>query len=783
MISNNGQTRVILDLRCLQDPNYSSRGIGRHALAMLRGAPHSIHIVGLIDPTLPTLLPEARDAVHSVQLNAYAASRSGAPQQPPTYFVMMSPMTHDPIFSARLLSDPTLLRAAVVYDFIPRRFPHRYLPTPVEQLSYAAALRWLARCDLFLPISQHTADDLKNSLSVGEKIVAVTGCPLEPSFERLEGISGVPHRHLLLVGGGDPRKNPEVVIRAHARSSTMQSGKGIPLVVAGNYGEVEAAAFRAVAEAAGGRVDLVEVPGHVSDSKLFELYVSALLVVTASVDEGFSIPLIEAMAAGIPCLASDIPAHAELVSDPECRFPPHDDAALSSKVERLVVDADWTNSMLARQAQMWPRFRAQTVADRFWNAVLRGVEARAPRLLRGHRPRVALLSPLPPDRSGVADYTAATCAELGKLVDLHAFTETSNATPVQGLATVRPIGALPHLMGSFDRVISVLGNSHFHRRIFELLCRYGAACIAHDARMLGFYHGMLGTPRTLALASQELGRIVEKAELNAWLADESTLKTLFLSEVIAASSPMIVHSPVTAQMVREQYGATVIHLPFSIYRPWPAGTLSPAARAAARRRLGLPEGDIVIATFGFVHDTKAPDECIWALELLRGWGIQASLHFVGGSEHLARGAIALRALIAQLRLADHVVFGDQFVSEQTYNDYLLGADVAIQLRTYGLGGLSGAVLDCAAAGLPMVTNESLGTAVGVPTAYSRMVPDALSPLQIAEAVVSLLDAGLAVRRPDRERQAFCEERSLASYTTGLCHALDLDVWPLEVAAE
>ena len=36
-------------------------------------------------------------------------------------------------------------------------------------------------------------------------------------------------------------------------------------------------------------------------------------------------------------------------------------------------------------------------------------------------------------------------------------------------------------------------------------------------------------------------------------------------------------------------------------------------------------------TFGFVHETKAPAECIWALEMLRGWGIGASLHFVGAS--------------------------------------------------------------------------------------------------------------------------------------------------------
>jgi hypothetical protein len=59
--------------------------------------------------------------------------------------------------------------------------------------------------------------------------------------------------------------------------------------------------------------------------------------------------------------------------------------------------------------------------------------------------------------------------------------------------------------------------------------------------------------------------------------------------------------------------------------------------------------------------------------------------------------------------------------------------VAVQLRTYGLGGLSGALLDCAAGGLPSATNESLlAAAIGVPD-YVRSIADAVSPLLLAEA--------------------------------------------------
>jgi glycosyltransferase involved in cell wall biosynthesis len=762
---------IVLDLRCLQDPVFATRGVGRHALALLRYAPSYMRLVGLVDETLPPLLPEARAAVDQIHGNAYAASQTGAPAA----FVMLSPMTHDPIFVARLLSDPTLLRVAVVYDFIPYRWADRYLPGPTERLTYAIALRWLARCDFFAPISQSSADDLVTLTGARPSAIAVTGAPLDPMFEQTRH---APARHLLVVGGGDARKNPEMVIRAHAKGHLLQEGAGIPLVVAGNYSQHDMATFHAIASASGGRADLVEVPGHVSDAALLDLYGQAFALVSPSRAEGFSLPLIEGMAAGLPCLASDIPAHAELVMDPDCRFALDDDAALGVKLERAVTSASWRTSVLSQQAAVWPRFRSAAVAARFWDAMLSRLDTRKPSLqapvvLRGCRPRVALLSPVPPDRSGVADYTAATCAEFGKLVDLHVFTETAHPAQLRHVASVRPLDTLPHVSTGFDRVVSVIGNSHFHLRIFDLLRRYGGACIAHDARMLGFYRVLLGQERALAVAGRELGRSVTEAELNVWLGDEGKLEALFLGEIAESAAPTIVHSPVTAEMFPRRYGVVPAYLPFSIYRPWTAEELTPACRAAARTRLGIAANEVAIATFGFVHSSKAPEECIWALDVLRDWGIPASLHFVGGMDAHAQG-LEWRALAASLGHTAHVRFTSDFVTEKVYSDYLVGADLAIQLRTYGLGGLSGALLDCAAAGLPTVANASLGAAVGIPD-YVRCVPDSISPLLVAEALADLLDAGLATERPEAARLAFSGQRSFTTYSRGLCAALALAV--------
>jgi len=786
MLAAPNSRTIVADVRCLQDPNYARRGVGRYTLALLSEIPlgNKLRLVGLVDPTLPPLIEEARSILHNVASNAYSASLGWPTYVPATCFVSLSPMTHDPLFCARLLSDPLLLRIAVVHDFIPYRDASRYLPGPVERLRYATSLRWLARHDLFATNSRGTAEELSSLLGVAAADITVTGCPVGPAFERIGTVREESARqHILVVGGGDSRKNPEIVIRAHARSGRMQRDHGVPLVIAGSYGDEFTQRFRAISAAAGGRPSLISVPGQVTEAKLLEMYGHAMAVVCPSRDEGFSIPVVEGMEAGAPCLVSDIPAHRELVPDASQRFGCDDEDALRILLERVIGDLAWREKVLANQALTWPGFRTVEVGRRFWGPLVERMQSQprsicGPSVLRNAKPRVALLSPLPPDRSGVADYTAATCSELGRLVDLHLFTETERPLQVAGATSIRPLTALPQLMSEFDRVIGVIGNSHFHLRIFNLLQDYGGAAIAHDARMLGFYRILLGQERALATASRELKRQVTEAELNIWLGDEGKLEALFLGDIAESATPMIVHSPVTAREVRDRHNITPAYLPFSICRRWAKGELSLASRSAARARLGLSPHEIVIATFGFVQRDKAPEECVWALEILRNWGVPASLHFVGSTSNLSDHGASLRALIMSLKLNEFVRFVDEYASDQLYKDYLVGANLAVQLRTYGLGGLSGALLDCASAGLPTVVNASLGEAVGVPRTYVRTIPDALSPFLLAEELANLLELNISAENTGDERYEFSRSRSLSVYAAKLCDALNLKSQPI-----
>jgi hypothetical protein len=236
---------------------------------------------------------------------------------------------------------------------------------------------------------------------------------------------------------------------------------------------------------------------------------------------------------------------------------------------------------------------------------------------------------MPPAQSGCAEYSAATLESLTRYAQISLFTETVRPAVPAGVVHVGRPQRLAHLASTFDAVVSVLGNSHFHKCEFDLLLENGAACIAHDARMLDFYWHLLGRDRAREVASIEAGRSVSVEEVETWMGNPGQLPVLFLSEIAAASHPLMTHSPTTKTLVKQLYGRPSTVLPFAPYRRFADAELSPEAREQVRAQLGLPKETLVIATFGNVALDRAPFELIWSVEQLRAWGFDARLTFVG----------------------------------------------------------------------------------------------------------------------------------------------------------
>lgn len=375
------------------------------------------------------------------------------------------------------------------------------------------------------------------------------------------------------------------------------------------------------------------------------------------------------------------------------------------------------------------------------------------------KPKLAMLSPFPPSRSGVADYSAACAEALAAHAELTLFSAEPDAPPVAG-REVAPLSALAHLAPEFDRVVGVLGNSHFHAGIHDLLARYGGAAICHDSRLLHFYAEKDGAEAAARLAGEELRREVSVAELALWQRDETRREAVLLGEVARHARPLIFHARASVELARARFDADARYLPFAIPHAWPEGALDAAAKRAAKCRLGLDPSRIHIASFGFVTLSKGVDRALAALRLLRRGGFAAYLHFVGEPEP-GSGTDLNRA-------GEVSVTG--YVCEARYRDYLLAADLGLQLRNTGAGSISGALADCIAAGLPTVANESLAAALDAPD-YVARVADGLDPADIAGALAGLIETPPTA--PGPRRAAYCAFRSMENYAARLCEILEI----------
>jgi len=776
---------VHFDLRCLQDNNFKHRGVGYHSVVLLEAArnflPNDCKLIGLIDPLLPSLdecfeclVDETSSVFAPIDANSVSA------------FVEMSPMTHDPSLAARLMRSDKIFKAAIVYDFIPLDVPQRYLATAMAQDEYAAQLGWLQSYNHYFPISEYTSIRLQELLPIPRSSIDVTGVALRRPFEQLMEDSQVvkppvnmkiPKEYVLCVAGGDPRKNVEVLIKAHGR--LRKKLPNLHLIIVGNYGGEQISALETLHLLSNGNPSRLEFRSGITDDDLAALYRFAKVSVSCSEIEGFSLPVIEAIACGCPMLVSDNAAHRELIQDENHVFPGFDIERLSALIHNVAKSSTLRRSMLNSQIDVPKRFTSRRVAEAFWVPICRGMRqlklsVRNASVIMGRktarRPRLAILSPFPPDSSGVADYTRRTVQSLGKLVDVDVFTDASNPMATPEVKNFFPISEIPYTSGAYDSVLAVVGNSHFHTKIIEQHRRFGGPCLIHDNRLAELYVWWKGADYLISLAKKYLKRRPTVSEVEFWVQNPGNLPSMFFGELVDCSKPLIVHSRGIQLQCFKEHGVEPTYLPFSCDREFDENKLSLEGQTAARQILQIPLNQLVIISLGIVAPSKGPESCIESIKMLKQKGIEAHFYFVGSSGAMRQPLIEFAK---EESVETQIHFSDDWVDERTYQDYILAADAAIQLRNHFFGGLSGAMLDCIASGLTTVANEDLAEALDSPSFVLR-VSDQLRPEEIAGALAVVIRERSHLNRLRLSRQSYLEEHSFDRYAGKLLHVLGLN---------
>lgn len=270
---------------------------------------------------------------------------------------------------------PVLARrpfVVTVYDLSFVHFPER-LP-PARRRYLRLLTRWSCqRARRVIAISRSTAADLTATFGLSpERIdVAVPGVdeafhPLpRAEIEAFRARAGLPDRFLLYLGTLEPRKNLPLLLRAYA-ALPASDRSAAPLVLAGARGWMVDAIDRALDEH-----DLrgsVRLPGYVPAQDLPLWYNAAEALVYPSLFEGFGLPVIEAMACGIPALVADTSSLPEAVGDMGVCLPPDDAAAWTNALAHILHDTMWRAEAGQRGRERareftWARTAAQTVAS------------------------------------------------------------------------------------------------------------------------------------------------------------------------------------------------------------------------------------------------------------------------------------------------------------------------------------------------------------------------------------------------------------------------------------
>jgi glycosyltransferase involved in cell wall biosynthesis len=209
-------------------------------------------------------------------------------------------------------------------------------------------------------ISQASANDLVRWYRVPAEKVCTVPAGVDPKFFEIAARRR-PEPFLLAVSTLHPHKNLDGLLRAFAMF--RERHPEYRMVVSGIHGfyTAELQALRDSLQLS----EHVEFPGWVPREQLYDYYARAAAFFFPSLFEGFGLPILEALAAGVPTACSDIEPMDSIAADAALKFDPRDPSAIADAMHRLVTDS----TLRDRLAAAGPLRAAQFS----WDATARGV--------------------------------------------------------------------------------------------------------------------------------------------------------------------------------------------------------------------------------------------------------------------------------------------------------------------------------------------------------------------------------------------------------------------------
>jgi glycosyltransferase involved in cell wall biosynthesis/SAM-dependent methyltransferase len=297
--------------------------------------------------------------------------------------------------------------------------------------------------------------------------------------------------------------------------------------------------------------------------------------------------------------------------------------------------------------------------------------------------RIAFFSPLPPTRSGIADYSAALLEPLSKIVQVDTFCGKSKFDP-----------------SKYDIAVYQLGNNPHHEFAYEAALQHPGVAVMHEANL----HHLIAH---LTIVRGDWDAYLKEIEFDAG-ADAHRYAAEFvrtikrppdyeipmLKRVLANSRAAIVHSAAVESDLRTHgFSGPVGKIPHGAW-------LLDGDRLAYRTRLGLTEATPLVGIFGFLKPYKRIAESLRAFRRLIRVIPDARMILVGE----AHPELPLADMIRSLGLSAQVRHIG-FAPIEDFNGYMSACDVLLNLRYPTVGESSGTLLRALGLGKAVVVSD------------------------------------------------------------------------------
>jgi glycosyltransferase involved in cell wall biosynthesis/SAM-dependent methyltransferase len=335
--------------------------------------------------------------------------------------------------------------------------------------------------------------------------------------------------------------------------------------------------------------------------------------------------------------------------------------------------------------------------------------------------RVAFCSPMPPSKSGIADYAAAVAAPLQRLLEAEVFAE-------------RPERFDP---SRYDLLLYQIGNNPYHAFAYQMALEHPGVVVMHESNL----HHLIAE---LTIRCGDWDAYLRECDYHGGAAALEYARRVRALEV----GPDYDGLPLTRRLL-ERSRALIVHSRFMVDEMRAAGFRGPigriphgawipeADRLAWRQRLGLDESTPLLGIFGFLKPYKRIAESLRAFRRLLRLEPRAKM-ILAGELH---PDCPVQSLVTTLGLAAHVrALG--FTPIEDFTGYLAACDVVLNLRYPTVGETSGSLLRALGLGKAVLVSD-VGAFRELPDDVCLKVPvDATEEDQIFECL------NLLVSRPD-----------------------------------